>query len=203
MIHNQLVCLSILLVYILRDGPPVCAALNSLPFGIPPPMSYTISLNVVPIGTSTSPVFITFPPSANTFVPFDLSVPMLAYHFAPFNIIFVIFAYVSTLFISVGFFHSPTFAGNGGFSLGLPDLPSIDSRSAVSSPHTNAPAPSLISISNENLVPQIFSPEYSVFSCLFYCFSKSLYCYWILCSNIYVSFVSSYCISCYHHCFYD
>ena len=28
------------------EGPPVCAALNSLLLGIPPPMSYIISLNV-------------------------------------------------------------------------------------------------------------------------------------------------------------
>ena len=37
--------------------------------------------------------------------------------------------------------NNPASAGNGGFSLGLPLLPSIDSSNAVSSPHTNAPAP--------------------------------------------------------------
>ena len=66
---------------------------------------------------------------------------MLEYHSAPFNIIFVMFAYVSTLFISVGFINSPAFAGNGGFKRGLPLLPSIDSSKAVSSPQTKAPAP--------------------------------------------------------------
>lgn len=109
--------------------------------GIPPPISNTISRSVVPIGTSTNPTFTTFPPNANTFVPLEFAVPIELYHFAPFNIIFVIFAYVSTLLINVGFPHKPEFAGYGGFNLGLPALPSIDSSKAVSSPHTNAPAP--------------------------------------------------------------
>ncbi len=84
---------------------------------------------------------------------------MLEYHSGPFKIICAIFAYVSTLLINVGFPHNPETAGYGGFTLGWPRLPSIDSRSAVSSPQTNAPAPSLISISNENLLPKMFSPN--------------------------------------------
>ena len=89
----------------------------------------------------------TFPPKAKTLVPLDVSVPMLEYHSAPFRIIWGMFAYVSTLFINVGFPHKPEFAGNGGFKRGWPRLPSIDSSNAVSSPQTKAPAPSLISIS--------------------------------------------------------
>ena len=38
-------------------------------------------------------------------------------------------------------------------------FPSIDSKSAVSSPHTNAPAPNLISISKSKPVPNIFLPS--------------------------------------------
>ena len=98
----------------------------------------------------------TFPPKANTLVPFDFSVPILAYHSAPFKIILVILAYVSTLLINVGFPNNPSFAGNGGFNLGWPRLPSIDSKSAVSSPQTKAPAPSLISKSKSN-------PEFHIF----------------------------------------
>ena len=60
----------------------------------------------------------TFPPNANTFVPFEVSVPIDEYHSAPFNIICAIFAYVSTLFINVGFPHNPLCAGYGGFTLG-------------------------------------------------------------------------------------
>ena len=74
------------------EGPPVWAALNSLPFGMPPPMSNTISLKVVPIGTSTKPMLLTFPPKANTLVPFDFSVPMEEYHWLPFKMICAIFA---------------------------------------------------------------------------------------------------------------
>ena len=122
-------------------------------------MSYTISLNVVPIGTSTNPTLTTFPPNANTFVPFEFSVPMFEYQSAPFSIILVIFAYVSTLFIKVGFPHSPSFAGYGGFNLGCPLLPSIDSNKAVSSPQTKAPAPNLISMSKLNSVPNMLLPS--------------------------------------------
>ena len=69
--------------------------------------------------------------------------------------------------ISVGFCHNPLFAGYGGFILGCPRLPSIDSKSAVSSPHTNAPAPKRTSKSKSNPVFQIFFPSipYS-FACL-------------------------------------
>ena len=60
------------------EGPPVWIALNFLPPGIPPPISKMSSLNVVPIGTSTRPTLLTFPPRANTFVPLERSVPTLA-----------------------------------------------------------------------------------------------------------------------------
>ena len=60
------------------DGPPVCTALNSFPSGMPPPMSKTISRKVIPIGTSTRPVFRTRPASAKTLVPLLFSVPICA-----------------------------------------------------------------------------------------------------------------------------
>ena len=41
---------------------------------------------------------------------------------------------VSTLVTVVGHPNTPTFAGKGGFNLGLPCLPSSDSIKAVSSP---------------------------------------------------------------------
>ena len=100
----------------------------------------------------------TFPPKANTFVPFDFSVPIEAYHSAPFKIILVTLARVSTLLIMVGFPKRPLLAGYGGFTLGWPRLPSIDSNKAVSSPHTKAPAPKRISMSKSNPVPKISFP---------------------------------------------
>ena len=40
------------------DGPPVCTALNCLPSGMPPPISWMISRSVIPMGTSIRPVFV-------------------------------------------------------------------------------------------------------------------------------------------------
>ena len=66
------------------EGPPICTALNFLPPLMPPPISYIICLNVVPIGTSIRPVFTMFPVSANAFVPGLFSGPMVLYQSAPF-----------------------------------------------------------------------------------------------------------------------
>ena len=149
------------------EGPPVCAALNFLPFGIPPPISSIISRRVVPIGISTRPVLCIFPPSANTFVPRLFSVPIELNHSAPSFIITGIFAYVSTLFRIVGLPQSPLTAGKGGRGRGSPRCPSIEVISAVSSPQTNAPAPRRRPISKQKSVPKILFPRtpYS-FACL-------------------------------------
>ena len=70
-----------------------------------------------------------------------------------------IFPHVSTLLILVGLPNSPLTAGNGGRVIGIPRRPSMLAMSAVSSPQTNAPAPSLMTISNEKSDPRIFSPS--------------------------------------------
>ena len=87
-----------------------------------------------------------FPVSAKTFVPLLFSVPYFANSDAPLRIIQAILAKVSTLFILVGLPHNPELAGYGGLIFGIPLLPSIEAIIAVSSPQTNAPAPSFISI---------------------------------------------------------
>ena len=74
------------------EGPPVWAALNFLPPGMPPPISSMISRRVVPMGTSTRPVLLILPPRANTLVPLDFSVPMEANHSGPFKMIWVMLA---------------------------------------------------------------------------------------------------------------
>ena len=51
---------------------------------------------------------------------------------------------VSTLLMLVGLPQRPLTAGNGGRVRGMPRLPSMEAMSAVSSPQTKAPAPSLI-----------------------------------------------------------
>ena len=126
---------------------------------MPPPISKIISLRVVPIGTSTNPVFFTFPASANILVPLPFFVPSCLYHSEPSERITGILANVSTLLILVGLFHNPEFAGKGGRGRGIPLLPSMEAIKAVSSPQTKAPAPILISRSKLNSVPRILFPS--------------------------------------------
>src|SRR5512143_3931572 len=105
------------------EGPPICTALN-LRFPLMP-----------------RPMSLSAPERAKTFVPFDFSVPRLANQSAPFRMIGGTLAKVSTLFRTDGRCQRPLTAGNGGFALGMPRLPSIEAMSAVASPHTKAPAP--------------------------------------------------------------
>ena len=74
---------------------------------MPPPMSKMTFRSVVPIGTSTSPVFTTLPVRAKVFVPALPSVPMVRYHAAPFIMIPGTLENVSTLFSTVGLPQSP------------------------------------------------------------------------------------------------
>ena len=141
------------------EGPPVWAALNFLPPGMPPPISSTISRSVVPMGTSTRPTLVILPPSANTLVPGEVSVPMEENHLAPFRMMGLTFAHVSTLFRMVGLPKRPLTAGKGGRGRGSPRCPSMLVMSAVSSPQTNAPAPRRISMSKSKPRPKMFLPR--------------------------------------------
>jgi len=105
-------------------------------------MSSTISRMVVPIGISIRPPRRTLPARAKTLVPLLCAVPRAANCSGPWRIIHGTTASVSTLLMSVGCPHKPASAGNGGRKRGIPRRPSMDAISAVSSPHTNAPAPS-------------------------------------------------------------
>ena len=60
--------------------------------------------------------------------------PISAYSLPPMRMIAGTVASVSTLLISVGPWYRPSIAGNGGFSRGLPRLPSSESSRPVSSP---------------------------------------------------------------------
>ena len=122
-------------------------------------MSYISSLNVVPIGISTRPTLLILPPRANTLVPLDFSVPTDANSAAPSLRINGTQASVSTLLTIVGLPHRPDTAGKGGRGRGIPLLPSIELRRAVSSPHTKAPAPSLICALKLKPEPIILSPS--------------------------------------------
>ena len=74
-------------------------------------------------------------------MPVFFGFPIDVNHFAPFRNMVGTTAIVSTLFIIVGQPYKPIKAGNGGFNLGRPFLPSKLSNRAVSSPHIYAPAP--------------------------------------------------------------
>ncbi len=114
---------------------------------------------MTPIGTSTSPVLLSLPASEKTFVPLLPSVPIAANQAAPFRMIGATLAQVSTLLMLVGLPHRPETAGNGGRVRGMPRLPSMLAISAVSSPHTKAPAPSLILRWKEKPLPRMSSPS--------------------------------------------
>jgi len=146
-------------VMIPPEGPPVWTPLNFLPFLMPPPISKMISRRVVPMGTSTSPEFLTFPVSAKTLVPLESAVPILVNQSAPLVRMTGMFAHVSTLLMMVGFSQRPDCAGNGGFGVGIPRFPSMERSRAVSSPQTKAPAPRRISMSKSNPEPRMFLPR--------------------------------------------
>jgi hypothetical protein len=141
------------------EGPPVCTALNGRPSMIPPPMSNTISRRDVPMGTSTRPVFTMRPASAKTLVPLLRPGPYDEYHSGPLRRMVGTLANVSTLLMSVGQPKRPSTAGYGGRGRGDPRLPSIEAIRAVSSPQTNAPAPSRIWMSKLTLVSAIPAPR--------------------------------------------
>ena len=109
------------------DGPPICTALNALPFLMPPPISYTTSRIVVPMGTSIRPVLTTLPVRAKAFVPELPSVPTDLNQSAPFLIMSGTLANVSTLFRQVGLPYRPLSTERGGFVRGMPRLP-LDGR---------------------------------------------------------------------------
>ncbi len=66
---------------------------------------------MVPIGTSTRPVFCTLPTRLKTLVPLEPSVPMLANQSAPRSMMTGTLAQVSTLLMLVGLPQRPLWAG--------------------------------------------------------------------------------------------
>src|SRR4030067_935937 len=98
------------------------------------------------MGISISPGFFILPVKENIFVPLLFSVPSFEYQSAPLVRIIGTLPKVSTLFKTVGLSHNPASTDWGGLVRGMPRFPSIEYCSAVDSPQTNAPAPSLSKI---------------------------------------------------------
>ena len=88
----------------------------------------------MPISSSTLHGLLTFPEIQKILVPVFFGFPNEANHLPPFLKIVGTTAIVSTLLIIVGQPYNPIKAGNGGFNLGCPFLPSKLSSKAVSSP---------------------------------------------------------------------
>src|SRR6266542_366177 len=99
-------------------------------------------LSGVPSGISTRPVLVTLPTSEKTLVPALRALPVSLNHAGPLATMGAMLYQVSTLLMLVGIPQRPFWAGNGGRGRGRPAKPSREAISAVSSPHTNAPAPS-------------------------------------------------------------
>src|SRR4030042_3210780 len=98
-----------------------------------------ISFKVMPIGTSTSPVFLILPTREKIFVPLLPSVPKVRYQSAPLLIITGTLDQVSTLFKLLGLSHRPFSTVWTYLARGSPTLPSRDAISAVESPQTKSP----------------------------------------------------------------
>ena len=111
------------------------------------------------MATSTRPVRATLPERAKTLVPLLVGVPTALNQSAPSATSIGTLASVSTLLMIVGLPNKPLTAGNGGRGRGMPRRPSMLWISAVSSPHTNAPAPILITISRLKSVPRMLWPS--------------------------------------------
>ena len=84
----------------------------------------------------------TLPTRLNTLVPALLGEPVSVNQAGPLETMGATLYQVSTLLMFVGLPYRPFWAGNGGRVRGLPDWPSSEAMSAVSSPQTKAPAPS-------------------------------------------------------------
>mmetsp|Transcript_41760 Transcript_41760/g.97753 ORF Transcript_41760/g.97753 Transcript_41760/m.97753 type:complete len:207 (-) Transcript_41760:684-1304(-) len=116
------------------------------------------SLSGMLISSSTVMGLLTWPEMQKSFVPALFLRPNEENHSGPRRMMVGATDTVSTLATVVGQPYRPAFAGNGGFSRGLPGLPSIDSIRPVSSPQMYAPPPRWRCTSKSMPVPHAFFP---------------------------------------------
>src|SRR5512140_1442153 len=108
-------------VMIADDDPPGMMALRVDPSRMPPQYSSSSALKVMPMGASNTPVFFTWPLTANRRVPpFFGTSPMRLYSSPPRLMIGGRLASVSTLLTAVGCLKRPppALAGKGGLRRG-------------------------------------------------------------------------------------
>src|SRR5512138_1637116 len=118
-----------------------------------------MSESLIPIGTSTNPERTVFPEIEKILVPRPDAVPVERNQLGPFSIMAGTLARVFTLLTIVGFPKSPFSAGKGGLVQGSPRFPWRLWISAVSSPHTKAPALVWMEIEREKPLLKMFSPR--------------------------------------------
>jgi hypothetical protein len=114
-------------------APPSRIDRSSRPARTPPAMSSS-ARSVVPNGTSYRPGRSTEPERQKRRVPVEPSVPRCANARPPSRTMSSTFTSVSTLLMTVGLPNRPESTGNGGLLRGSPRRPSIELKSAVSSP---------------------------------------------------------------------
>mmetsp|Transcript_29292 Transcript_29292/g.54331 ORF Transcript_29292/g.54331 Transcript_29292/m.54331 type:complete len:211 (+) Transcript_29292:837-1469(+) len=140
------------------DPPGMHAWTESHPFLMPPQCFSISSRSGIDMDSSTTLGFFTWPDTPNSFVPLLFSFPNDENHDAPRRRMVGATATVSTFVTVEGQPNSPTPAGNGGFSRGLPCRPSRLSMRAVSSPQMYAPAPRCRYTSKSYPDPDAFRP---------------------------------------------
>merc|ERR1712013_955679 len=111
------------------------------------------------ISSSTTHGLLTWPLIAKSLRPALFFRPNELNQLAPLRMIVGTTATVSTFVTVVGQPYNPAFAGNGGFILGRPGLPSRLSRSPVSSPQMYAPAPPWTTTSKSYPLLHAFLPS--------------------------------------------
>ena len=138
------------------------------------------------------------PPSANTFVPDEVCVPMDANHAAPLLIMGLMFAHVSTLLIIVGLPNSPLGKGRTGTGLAAVAFDGGEESSLLAADErAGAEADFYIEFKAE---PQNILAEEAVFAGLFEGYLQTVYGHGIFGADVDIALMRAYGVAGYGHC---